>query len=64
LGNDLSRHSSFDFDGFRLEPTEAMNLSFALDNDMACADSPRNFACKVNRRGVIAMQIAAEPALN
>ena len=40
-----------------------MNIGFALDDDVPCADTARNFACKVDRRGVLAMQIAAQSAL-
>jgi len=64
LGNDLSRHPSLDFDAFRPEPSEAMNIGFALDDDAARADPSRNFPCEVDRRGIVAMQIASESALN
>ena len=64
LGNDVSRHPSLDFDGFRPEPSEAMNIGFALDDDAARADPSRNFPCEVDRRGIVAMQIASESALN
>ncbi len=64
LGNDLSRHSSLNFDAFRLEPAKAMNVSFALDDDTPRTDSARNLACEVNRGGIVTMQIAAESALD
>ncbi len=62
LRNDFARHSPLDFDAFRANPSEAVNISFALDDDMPCADAARNFARKVDRRGVVAVQIAAQSA--
>ena len=41
-----------------------MNIGFALDDDAARADPSRNFPCEVDRRGIVAMQIASESALN
>ena len=64
LGNDLSRHPSLDLDAFRLKPSKAMNIGFALNYDAPRADPPRNFPCEVDRRRIVAMQIASESALN
>jgi len=64
LGNDLSGHSSLDFDASRLKPSKAMNIGLALYDDMPRADPPRNFPCEVDRRGIVAMQIAPKSALN
>ena len=41
-----------------------MNIGFALDDDAPRADPSWNFPCEVDRRGIVAMQIASESALN
>jgi len=41
-----------------------MNIGFPLDDDTPRADPPRNFPCEVDRRRIVAMQIASESALN
>ena len=64
LGNDLSGHSSFDFDAFRANPPKAMNIRFALDDDVPGANAARNFASEVDRRGVVAMQVATQSAFD
>ena len=64
LRRDLTRHLASDFDAFCADSAEAVNIGFAIDNDVPSADAPRNFASVVNRRGFVAMQIPAQPAFN
>ena len=64
LRNDLARHPASDFDAFRADAAEAVNVGLAIDDDVPGADTAGNFARVVDRRGVVAMQIASESALN
>jgi hypothetical protein len=41
-----------------------MNIRLALDNHAPCANAARNFACEVDRSGVVAMQVATQSALD
>ena len=41
-----------------------MNIRFALDDDVPSANAASNFASEVDRRGVIAMQVATQPAFD
>ena len=43
LSNDLSRHASFDFNAFHPHLPEAVNIGFALDDDVSRADTAGNF---------------------
>lgn len=61
LRNDLSRHLAFDFDASRTNSAEAVNVGFALDDDMSCADAAGHFARVIDGRSVVAMQISAQP---
>ena len=62
LSGDLPRHPAFDLDAFSLHSAKAVNVGLAIDNDVARADLAWNFSRVIDRRGIIAMQIAAQPA--
>ena len=44
LRNDLARHLAFDFDAFRADSAEAVNVGFAFNDDVSSADTAGNFA--------------------
>ena len=63
LRNDLARHPASDFDAFRADTAEAVNICLAINDDVPGADTAWNFARIVDRRSV-AMQIAPQPAFD
>ena len=64
LRNDLARHPASDFDAFRVDCAEAVNIGFAIDDNVSSGNATGNFACVVNRCDVVAMQIPAQPAFD
>src|SRR6266581_7549234 len=63
LSDDLSGHPAFDLDVLRADRPKTVNVSFALNDYVPATDAPGDFPRVVNCRR-IAMQIAAQPALN
>jgi hypothetical protein len=63
LSDDLSRHLPFDFDVLRTHPPKAVNVSFAINNDVPRADAAWQFPRVINCRR-LAVQIAPQPAFN
>ena len=64
LGDDFPGHPAFDFDIFRSDRPETVNLSFAIHHYVSTAYAARNFARIIDSRRIIAMKIAAQPAFD
>ena len=62
LSNDLTRHLPLDFDASRPDLASALNIGFTFDNYVSSAKPAGNSPGKINRRRVVAMQIAAQSA--
>jgi hypothetical protein len=62
LSNDLTRHLPLDFDAPRPDLARALNIGFTFDNYVSSAKPAGNSPGKINRRGVVTMQIAAQSA--
>jgi len=49
---------------FGADSSETVNIGLPIDYDTSRADTAGDLACEVDRRGVVAMQVTAQPALD